>query len=163
MLERRNWKRALISLALACLLAATGASSVAQDEDWHVTADVAESCSCDIACPCNWGSSPTHDYCHGNRLYQITKGHHGDTDVSGLEPQFDPIAHAQDLNVGLGQLKPAGAVEDHPLLFLHDAPIISVAVAANLRACTAVADGYHAVNAPGYHGVLRYEDYRRAI
>jgi hypothetical protein len=85
MFEGRNWKRVLVGLALAGLLAATGASLVAQDEDWHITADVAESCSCDVTCPCNFGSSPTHDYCHGNRLYQITKGHHGDTDVSGLE------------------------------------------------------------------------------
>lgn len=77
--------RVIVSVALACVLAATGASSVLQDDDWHVTADVAESCSCDVTCPCNFGSSPTHDYCHGNRLYQITKGHHGDTDVSGLE------------------------------------------------------------------------------
>lgn len=83
--QRRNWMRVLLSAAMACLIAATGASSFVQDEDWHVSADVAESCSCDVSCPCNFGSSPTHDYCHGNRLYQITRGHHGDTDVSGLE------------------------------------------------------------------------------
>ncbi len=81
----KSWMPMVVSGALACLLVATGASSVAQDEDWHVTADVAESCSCDVSCPCNFGSSPTHDYCHVNRLYEITKGHHGDTDVSGLE------------------------------------------------------------------------------
>jgi len=85
MLERRNGNRIATSIALACVLTTTGASSIAQDEDWHVTAEVAESCSCDVSCPCNFGSSPTHDYCHGNRLYQITRGHHGDTDVSGLE------------------------------------------------------------------------------
>lgn len=85
MLERRNWNRVATSIALAFVLTTMGASSIAQDEDWHVTADVAESCSCDVSCPCNFGSSPTHDYCHGNRLYQITKGHHGDTDVAGLE------------------------------------------------------------------------------
>ena len=50
-----------------------------------MTADVAESCSCDISCPCNFGSSPTHDYCHGNRLYEVTKGHYGETDVAGLK------------------------------------------------------------------------------
>ena len=83
--KSKNWMRVVVSSALACLLVATAASSVAQDEDWHVTADVAESCSCDVSCPCNFGSSPTHDFCHGNRLYQITKGHHGDTDVSGLD------------------------------------------------------------------------------
>jgi hypothetical protein len=74
-----------VSVALAGVLVGAGALSLAQDEDWHVTADVAESCSCDVSCPCNFGSSPTHDHCHGNRLYQITKGHEGETDVSGLD------------------------------------------------------------------------------
>jgi Protein of unknown function (DUF1326) len=78
-------KRLLAGVALACLLGATTASSVAPPEDWHVQADVAESCSCAIACPCNFGSPPTHDTCFGNRLYQITRGHYRETDVSGLE------------------------------------------------------------------------------
>jgi Protein of unknown function (DUF1326) len=87
MLERHeaNGLRLSAGAALLCLLAATTASSVAPPEDWHVTADVAESCSCAIACPCNFGSAPTHDYCYGNRLYQITKGHYRETDVSGLD------------------------------------------------------------------------------
>ena len=85
MTTNRKWKRIALSAALTLLVAVTGGSTFAQQEDWHVTADVAESCSCDVSCPCNFGSSPTHDYCHGNRLYQITKGHYGDTDVSGLE------------------------------------------------------------------------------
>jgi hypothetical protein len=86
MLERSRgiWYRVLAVAALACVLAATSASSVAPPEDWHVTADVAESCSCNISCPCNFGSPPTHDFCYGNRLYQITKGHYKDVDVSGL-------------------------------------------------------------------------------
>lgn len=86
MLQRSRgiWNRVLAVAALACLLAATSASSVALPEEWHVTADVAESCSCDVSCPCNFGSAPTHDFCHGNRLYQITNGHYQDTDVSGL-------------------------------------------------------------------------------
>lgn len=77
-------KRFLGSVALGCLVGATTASSVAPPEEWHVTADVAESCSCAVSCPCNFGSAPTHDTCHGNRLYQITQGHEGATDVSGL-------------------------------------------------------------------------------
>lgn len=80
-----SWRRGLASVALAVLVAATAASSAAPAEDWHVTADVAESCSCDVACPCNFGSPPTHDHCHGNRLYQVTDGHYGDVDLSGLE------------------------------------------------------------------------------
>ena len=86
MLERSRgiWNRVLAGAALVCLLVATSASSVAPPEDWHVTADVAESCSCDVTCPCNFGSAPTHDFCYGNRLYQITQGHYKDIDVAGL-------------------------------------------------------------------------------
>jgi hypothetical protein len=95
-LERRStrgkhgWGGAALALALGALLGFVGMTAalalpVAPPEDWHVTADVAESCSCAISCPCNFGSHPTHDYCYGNRLYQITRGHYRDTDVSGLE------------------------------------------------------------------------------
>lgn len=86
MRERRwNWTRAFAGAMLAGFLATTTASSMAPAEDWHVTADVAESCSCAVSCPCNFGSAPTHDYCHGNRLYQITAGHFEDTDLAGLD------------------------------------------------------------------------------
>jgi hypothetical protein len=86
MFERKTAirNRALAGASLAALLAATAASSVAPPEDWHVTADVAESCSCAVSCPCNFGSAPTHDYCHGNRLYQVTAGHYEGTDIAGL-------------------------------------------------------------------------------
>jgi len=51
---------------------------------WHVTATVAESCSCDIPCPCNFGFNPTRMPCNGNRLYSITSGHYGEVEVGGV-------------------------------------------------------------------------------
>ena len=51
---------------------------------WHLTATVAESCSCAVSCPCNFGSSPTHMPCHGNRLIAIKSGHYQDVDLSGV-------------------------------------------------------------------------------
>ncbi len=87
MIQRRSlaWKWMAVTITLVSLVATTGATSVSQSDDWHVTAEVAESCSCDVSCPCNFGSDPTHDYCHGSRLYEITEGHYRGADVAGLE------------------------------------------------------------------------------
>ena len=52
--------------------------------NWHVTAAVAESCSCDVSCPCNFGSNPTRMPCNGNRLISIKSGHYGEVDLSGV-------------------------------------------------------------------------------
>lgn len=62
----------------------TALAQTAAAPNWHVTASVAESCSCNIACPCNFGSEPTRMPCDGNRLYSIKSGHYGDTDVTGV-------------------------------------------------------------------------------
>jgi hypothetical protein len=52
--------------------------------DWHITATVAESCSCSVSCPCNFGGSPSHMPCEGNRLISIARGHYGDVDLAGV-------------------------------------------------------------------------------
>lgn len=51
---------------------------------WHITATVAESCSCTVSCPCNFGGSPNRMPCEGNRLISIAKGHYGDVDLSNV-------------------------------------------------------------------------------
>ncbi|MGE0448441.1 MAG: DUF1326 domain-containing protein [Vicinamibacterales bacterium] len=52
--------------------------------DWHITATVAESCSCTVACPCNFGGSPNRMPCEGNRFIAITDGHYDDVDLAGV-------------------------------------------------------------------------------
>ena len=52
--------------------------------NWHVTATLAESCSCNIPCPCNFGSDPTRMPCDGNRLILMKSGHYEDVDLSGV-------------------------------------------------------------------------------
>src|SRR3954464_13811669 len=52
--------------------------------DWHITATVAESCSCAVSCSCNFGGNPNRMPCEGNRLISITKGHFGDVDLAGV-------------------------------------------------------------------------------
>ena len=73
---------ALISSGVA-LLARPAAQQPAAP-DWHITATVAESCSCAVSCSCNFGGNPNRMPCEGNRLISITKGHFGDVDLAGV-------------------------------------------------------------------------------
>jgi hypothetical protein len=56
----------------------------AADANWHLTATVAESCSCKISCPCNFGGEPTKNPCEGNRLISINSGHYEGVDLKGV-------------------------------------------------------------------------------
>jgi len=57
----------------------------AQQPSWQLTATVAESCSCTISCPCNFGGRPNRMPCEGNRMISIDSGRYGDTDLSGVQ------------------------------------------------------------------------------
>ena len=52
--------------------------------NWHITATVAESCSCTVSCSCNFGGEPNRNPCEGNRLISITSGHYEDVDLKGV-------------------------------------------------------------------------------
>lgn len=56
----------------------------AAEPNWHLIATVAESCSCTVSCPCNFGGEPTKNPCEGNRLIAITSGHHEGVDLGGV-------------------------------------------------------------------------------
>lgn len=72
------------AMAAAVLLATSHGGTVGRaQEAWAVSADVAESCSCEVSCPCNFGQ-PTTSQCNGNRLIAIDKGHYGGVDLSGV-------------------------------------------------------------------------------
>lgn len=75
-----------LAVALSSAVALVAVSPAAQNPspEWHVVATLAESCSCPVACPCNFGGKPSSDPCQGNRLISITKGHYGDVDLSGV-------------------------------------------------------------------------------
>ena len=59
--------------------------SRAQSPSWQLTATVAESCSCTVSCPCNFGGEPSRMPCEGNRFITIDKGHYQDVDLSGVQ------------------------------------------------------------------------------
>jgi len=75
--------RTLLAIA-ALLFVAITAPSRAAAPSWHVTATVAESCSCTVSCPCNFGGNPNRNPCEGNRLIAITSGHYEDVDLAGV-------------------------------------------------------------------------------
>jgi hypothetical protein len=75
--------RRLIVLISTCLVAVAVPPRAAAP-NWHVTATVAESCSCTISCPCNFGGEPTKNPCEGNRLIAIKAGHYEDVDLAGV-------------------------------------------------------------------------------
>jgi hypothetical protein len=70
-------------LAASIVLAGLTNQSAAPPS-WHVTATVAESCSCTVSCPCNFGGEPTKNPCEGNRLIAIKAGHYADVDLAGV-------------------------------------------------------------------------------
>ena len=75
--------RGLFAGISICLLAITAPPRAAAP-NWHLTATVAESCSCTVSCPCNFGGEPTKNPCEGNRLISIRSGHYEDVDLGGV-------------------------------------------------------------------------------
>ena len=74
----------IVSSAVALVALATPLAALQNTTpEWHITATVAESCSCSVSCPCNFGGRPSHDPCQGNRLISITTGHVGTVDLAG--------------------------------------------------------------------------------
>jgi hypothetical protein len=73
-----------ILAAVSIVLVAVTAPPRAAAPNWHITATVAESCSCTISCPCNFGGEPNRNPCEGNRLISIRSGHYEDVDLAGV-------------------------------------------------------------------------------
>ena len=78
--------------------------------NWHITATVAESCSCTISCPCNFGGEPTKNPCEGNRLIAIKAGHYEDVDLGfairqrGQHVLYEPRARVIHHEAGMSDI-----------------------------------------------------------
>jgi hypothetical protein len=74
------------TLVLVVVVVSTALSAPprAAAPNWHITATVAESCSCTISCSCNFGGEPNRNPCEGNRLIAIRSGHYEQVDLSGV-------------------------------------------------------------------------------
>ena len=71
-------------LAATIVLVVLTAPPRAAEPNWHIVATVAESCSCTISCPCNFGGEPNRNPCEGNRLIAIKSGHYENVDLAGV-------------------------------------------------------------------------------
>lgn len=71
----------LVTVLMLVLAVPTGAQAPA----WSLTATVAESCSCTVSCPCNFGGEPTRMPCEGNRFITIERGRYADVDLAGVQ------------------------------------------------------------------------------
>ncbi len=78
-IKRRDFNKMLGAAALTPALI----SKAQAQTTWSFEANVAECCSCEIPCPCNFGL-PTTMQCDGNRLIEIYKGNNGNTDLAGV-------------------------------------------------------------------------------
>jgi hypothetical protein len=83
-MQRRDFTSKLLAgLVAVPVLGATSGQVLAQNERFSIVADLAECCSCEIPCPCNFGR-PTELRCDGNRLIQIRSGHFEGADLAGI-------------------------------------------------------------------------------
>jgi hypothetical protein len=81
-MKRRDFNAVLGAAALAPAILVSSRESQAASA-WSFTANIAECCSCEIPCPCNFGK-PTDMRCDGSRLIEIVEGAVGDADLAGV-------------------------------------------------------------------------------
>jgi hypothetical protein len=57
---------------------------------WHLKGSYAETCSCELMCPCNlsFDHGATYDYCRAALAFNIKDGEIDGTDVTGLKAAF---------------------------------------------------------------------------
>lgn len=81
-MNRRDFGRLLSAATVAQTVVSRSALAQGAGE-WSLEADVAECCSCEIPCPCNFGR-PTQQRCDGNRLIEITAGQVEGANLAGV-------------------------------------------------------------------------------
>jgi len=81
-MNRREFNKVLSTAAIAPVTF-TVADEVAAAPVWSFSANIAECCSCEIPCPCNFGR-PTSLRCDGNRLIEIYEGNVDGADLGGV-------------------------------------------------------------------------------
>jgi len=82
MMQRSMFTIAVITL----IMAAVGIAQMQEKGDqWSIKANVIESCSCDLFCPCFFNTHPDKDFCKFDNAYVIEKGHYGTTKLDGVK------------------------------------------------------------------------------
>lgn len=88
-MERRDFNRVFAALTVgsflgpaASLLTPPSASAAPRRRRWTLRASIAECCSCQLPCSCNFGRP--EGTCFGSRLIQIREGNLEGADLAGL-------------------------------------------------------------------------------
>lgn len=74
-------------LCLVALLWTTAAPAADKSASphWRLSGDLAEACTCDPPCTCNFGADPSpHKFCYAIYSIDIQKGNYGDVTLDGL-------------------------------------------------------------------------------
>lgn len=82
-MDRRNFNKMLGAAAIVPVLRPLGPFT-AERRAWSFVADVAECCSCDIPCSCNFGRPEQDKPCHGSRLISIREGQLDGAPLAGI-------------------------------------------------------------------------------
>jgi len=82
-MKRRSFNKSLLTALTIPALGGVHTLTSAQTPRWSLVADLAECCSCEIPCSCNFGR-PTDLRCDGNRLIQIREGQFEGEDLAGI-------------------------------------------------------------------------------
>lgn len=103
-------KQFIIGVIALALMTAMGASAEAQE--WAIKADATESCCCNPACPCLFGSPPTLGHCDAVGLVEIKEGHYGEVRLDGISVVYtgrlgEWMKYSVSENASDGQVKAA--------------------------------------------------------
>jgi len=82
-MKRRSFNTSLLTALTVPALGGIHTLASAQTPRWSLVADLAECCSCEIPCSCNFGR-PTELRCDGNRLIQIREGQFEGENLAGI-------------------------------------------------------------------------------
>jgi hypothetical protein len=73
--------------------------------DWRIRGPSLTSCNCDIGCPCQFNSLPTHGDCRATMVVQVDEGHFGDVNLDGI--RFGVlVAWPGPIHEGKGEAQP---------------------------------------------------------
>ncbi len=75
---------ALVFVGLALSLWSSPAEKDVQPTSFEIEGEYTWACSCDVVCPCVFGSPNTTDNCQFPMAYHLTAGHYGSVDLAGL-------------------------------------------------------------------------------
>jgi hypothetical protein len=73
-----------IVVSIATLSFSAEEKTAEAKKPWKIAGQLEEACKCNAACPCWFGSKPTHMNCGGQLVYFITKGNFGEVPLDGL-------------------------------------------------------------------------------